>query len=212
MDKIERIQLDECYLFRSQLNQLKHLVISSHGGQLSSDPFHRVLNKVSGKNLSFGYCQIPAGTTLHFYNAEGTLLTDPGINVMQKQEPYESVSYPKLSTDYILSKYQTKGGESYDDIIKTMKVDLQQIDFLRGVGGDETVEKMRLGIRNERKLPWDTIDVLTIRKRGGFIGSIMGVKLSRILRILQERGLKYENIHCVFCRGGNIKPNNFRRI
>ncbi len=170
---------------------------------------------------------------LHYLTPHGHILRDPGIAQFSGKDivPVESMLASK-SPDYTLSKYtnskddvswfgkHNSNNESYPSIARSLVASLPDKDksiqsalaYAEGAAGvhGDMDQSMVDGFRKSgaRMLgsalaSADRMDVITIRSRMLMSGSI---KLSEILRLLDEQRIAYADIYCAFCRGPAPSP------
>jgi putative adhesin Stv-like protein len=193
----------------------EHLLISSHGCYVGE---RDKLGKFTDwrRNLSGlgGWTKVPAWTTLWFYGPHGATLDDPGLKIMNTGKFYEMVFANEPVRNYRLTRYQEGSGkESYDHIVKDIKrnrVYVSMQDAAQGLGPEQMAY-----IAKKCPFTFPKMDVLTVRKRWWLM--LTGVTLHNVLQRLDNKGYRYANIHCSFCRsnafGGsgshNVKDNPF---
>ncbi|MEZ8826411.1 putative adhesin [Vibrio amylolyticus] len=163
----------------------KHLIISAHGCTSSKKP----IKLKYGQNFSF-YCE-------HGFTQGGAM--DIRKLASGYVEPRQVISNSALDYDYVLSKYQSSTeSETYAYIAKGMH-DLEAYyrDVLKL--DDDTVQSFLMQHSGTVQM-----DVLTIRNRS--CGT--APTFYETVKAVQEAGLKYDHIHCSFCRGFADKPNS----
>jgi hypothetical protein len=164
----------QLYLFQTYPNApVSQLVISAHGG----------IGRFAQRTFT-----VPDGVTLHFYSDHGEVTDDFGVHAFgvggHPKQLKETITGGNPCYDYELTKYQTKKGESYDDIISAQQYVHEFNEMLAEAGSHAP----------SGSVPAQPFDVLTVRNRPAQLSTI---RLSAVLAALPAG---YTVVHCYFCR------------
>lgn len=183
---------DDLYLFHGDEGRSDYLVISSHG------------------LTARGTFIVPPGVQLFYYAPRGHILKLKdsfrlGVTVA------EQITGGRESPDYTLTKFQGSHnfvGETYDSIKRgidearrAIRQGIQPLpSFLAGGHYPEAEGRMFYDLHRKERQNLLPMDVLTVRHRKFHWG---GVKLSAVLRTLQQHRIFYPYVFCSFCRSHN---------
>jgi hypothetical protein len=162
--------------------------------------------------------KLPAGARVVFYGPHGYTLQNPTLYkvVTELQPSYETVAARELGQDYDLGKSQDahqsaagkmeskRGtGESYKFLGDQMH-DMRSYmgEQLRTAGAEFRAQVAAQHDNYDRRIG---MDVATVRSRKVFAA----ITLFQVINKLWAAGYRYEEVHCVFCRGAGEHPESW---
>jgi hypothetical protein len=185
---------DRLYIFESSKGS-HSCMISAHGGYW----------------IGTGKFTVPQGITIYLYSQHGTVLSDPGIGFLTKDDgiqPVETLTSGQKCYKYMLSKYQGYHGsqketykkisEKVDDVDK--RVDLYQNDINKMLdkGGQEKNINVLLTSNATR-----ASHIVTIRNRR----LKTDVNLEFVVKKVLKSYPSVTEFHCSHCRSNQYLPS-----
>jgi hypothetical protein len=162
--------------------------------------------------------KLPAGVRVVFYGPHGYTLQNPTLYkvIAGLQRSHETVNSRDLGQDYDLSKsqdtHQSAAGVNEDNrgTGESYKFIGEQMHFMKRhmkkeLAGTAPAFQAAVAAAHDNYERRIGMDVVTVRNRKVF----SDITLFQVINTLWKSGYRYEEIHCIFCRGEGQTPGSW---